>query len=122
MKTTTPLAAWIEKRNAMMAPVRELDELAKRALIQLSEQQFTATKEYVAFATHSMQSLSAMRDSRALLNEQLTLTKRLGSKMLGSAQAFTKLVNRTGSGFAEWVEKTTGEMAGKAGTFLGRAA
>jgi hypothetical protein len=104
----------VNKGKAMMEPVRALNTLTRDALAQLAEQQVAATKEYIEFGKHSVQALGAARDPRALVNQQVALTKELGNTIMNSAQAYVRLATDTQAKFADWVEHTSGTMFAKA--------
>lgn len=122
MKPLKLMDAWIDNGKAVMEPARELSELAKSALTRVTEQQVAVTKEYFTFGTQSVQKMGAIRDPRALVNQQVTLTKELGDKVLGSAEAYAKLAADLQGQFANWAEKTTGAVVAKAESVVVKAA
>lgn len=122
MKPMELMAAWIDNGKAAMEPARELNELTKSTLAKVAEQQVATTKEYVEFSKHSLQTLGATRDPRALVKQQVALTKELSDKALDNARTFTKLASATQARFSEWVEKTAGAAFAKAEAVVNRAA
>jgi hypothetical protein len=116
------MAAWIDNGKTAMQPARELNELTKSTLTRVAEQQVATTKEYVEFGKHSIQTLGATRDPRALVKQQVALTKELSDKFLDTSQTFTKLATATQASFAEWVEKTAGTALAKAEAVVKKAA
>lgn len=114
MKPTELMNTWIENSKAAMEPARELSELTKRILEKMGEQQMSITKEYMELGMRGVQLVSAARDPRALVNEQVSLAKEVGDKMLANAEAYTKLAAETQAEFAAWAEKATAAAVAKA--------
>ena len=115
MKSTDVMNAWIENSKAAMEPARELGELTKRAFAKMSEQQMAVTKEYMEFSVRGLQLLSAARDPKTLVNDQVALAKEMGEKMLANAETYSKLATEAQAEFAAWAEKAAETAVAKAG-------
>ena len=122
MKTTELMNSWIENSKAAMAPARELGEMTQRVFEKMGEQQMAMTKEYMDLGLRGLQLVSAARDPRALVNEQVNLAKEVGDRMLANAEAYNKLAAETQAEFAIWAEKTTESAVAKAEAAVEKAA
>jgi phasin family protein len=122
MKATDLMNNWFENSKAAMAPARELSTMTQRMLERLGEQQMAMTKEYMDLSLRGLQLVSAARDPRTLVNEQVNLAKELGDQMLANAESYAKLATETQAEFAAWAEKTTEAAVAKAEQAVEKAA
>jgi len=122
MKATDLMNSWIENSKAAMAPARELSEMTQRVLEKMSAQQMAMTKEYMDLGLRGMQLVSAARDPRTLMTEQVNLAKEAGDKMLANAEVYAKLAAETQAEFTAWAEKATEAAVAKAGKVVEKAA
>ncbi len=122
MKANDLMNSWIENSKSAMAPARELSEMTQRIFEKMSEQQMAMTKEYMDLGLRGVQMLSAARDPRTLVTEQVNLAKEVGNKMLAGAEAYAKLATETQAELAAWAEKATEAAVAKAGEAVEKAA
>lgn len=122
MKTNELMNSWIENSKAAMAPARELGKMTQRMFEKMGEQQMVMTKEYMDLGLRGLQVVSAARDPRTLVNEQVNLAKEVGDKMLANAEAYAKLATETQAEFTSWAEKATEAAVAKAGEAVEKAA
>ena len=107
--------SWIENSKAAMGPARELSEITQRSFGRLSEHNMALTKEYMEMSARSLQTLTSVRDPRALVTEQVNLAKEMGDKLMSNAELYTKLATEAQEELVAWVEKSAEEAVAKVG-------
>jgi phasin family protein len=115
MKTNELMNAWIENSKVAMGPARELSEISQRNFARLSEHNMALSKEYMEMTTRTLQALATARDPRTLVNEQISLAKEMGDKLLSNAELYSKLASEAQEELVAWVDKSAQEAVAKAG-------
>lgn len=122
MQANEVMNQWLENSKAAMEPMRELNEISKRAMERMAEQNMAITKEYVEMMTRGMQLVASVRDPRALVNEQVELSKEMGEKAMANAESFAKLATETQGEYLAWSEKMANSAVAKTEEALTKAA
>ena len=114
MKASELMESFVVNSKTAMEPARELSEITKRAFEKTTEQNMAVVKEYMEFSLRGMKLLSAVRDPRALVEQQMELATEAGEKFVANAEAYAKLASETQAELASWTEKTTEAAVAKA--------
>ena len=114
MKPNELMNAWLENSKAAMEPMRALGEVNKAALEAVTQQHLALTKEYMEFSARNVKLMTSVREPRALVDDQLSLAKEFGDKLVSGAEAYTQLATEYQKTLVSWTEKTAGEVVSKA--------
>lgn len=121
MNANELMNAWIENSKSALEPMRALGQVNQHMLEAVSKQQVELTKQYMDFGARNLKLMTSVREPRALIDEQLSLAKEFGDKLLADAEVYAKLAKDYREQLSEWSEKTTEAAVKSAGEAVDKA-
>ena len=122
MQANELMNTWIENSKAAIEPLRALGEVNRATLEAVAKQQVAVTKDYMEYGARNLQMMTSLRDPRTLVNEQLSLAKEFGDKLIANSETYAKMAAGYQAEVVAWTEKTAGEAVSKAEKVVQKAA